>query len=59
MSDPTTNRTAELRRLAAEAQIVAETTADPNRKRALQGLALKYKRLADFVLAKVGGPVAP
>ena len=58
MSDDPTNRTDELRRLAAAAQIVAETTADPNRKRALQALALKYKRLANFVLSKVVGPVS-
>ena len=35
-----------LQRLAAEAQIIAETTVDPNRKRALSLIALKYKRLA-------------
>ena len=37
-----------LQRLAAEAQIIAETTVDPNRKRALSLIALKYKRLAEF-----------
>jgi len=42
-------KTEELRRLAAEAEIVAETTVDPNRKRALRIVALKYKRLAGFV----------
>jgi hypothetical protein len=55
--EPTTKRTDELRRLAAEAQIAAETTVDPNRKRALRAVALKYKRLSDFVLSK-GGPVS-
>jgi hypothetical protein len=39
--------------LAAEAQIIAETTTvDPNRKRALSVLALKFKRLAEFVRLK-------
>jgi hypothetical protein len=35
--------------LAEEAKINAETTADPNRRRALRVAALKYRRLADFV----------
>ena len=43
-----------LQRLAAEAQIIAETTVDPNRKRALSLIALKYKRLAEFVRPSVG-----
>ena len=42
----------ELRRLAAEAQIVAETTVDAHRKRALSVIALNYKRLAEFVRLK-------
>ena len=41
-----------LQRLAAEAQIVAETTVDPNRKRVLSFIALKYRRLAEFVRLK-------
>jgi hypothetical protein len=47
--DPTTNRSAELRTLAALAESAAEKTSDPNRKRALRALALKYRRLAYFV----------
>jgi hypothetical protein len=50
-----TGKTARLQRLAAEAQIIAETTVDPNRKRALSLLALKYKRLAEFVRLQGGG----
>ena len=48
-NDEATAKTDKLQRLAAEAQIVAETTVDPNRKRALSVIALKYKRLAEFV----------
>ena len=47
--DPTTQRSDELRRLAAQAESGAETTLDPDRKRALRALALKYRRLAYFV----------
>jgi hypothetical protein len=47
-----TAKTDTLQRLAAEALIVAETTVDPARKRALRVLALGYARLADFVRAK-------
>jgi hypothetical protein len=53
MSDAPSARGDELRRLAAEAEIAAETTVDPNRKRALHSLALKYRRLAYFVRKKV------
>jgi len=42
----------ELQQLAEEAKINAETTMDPNRRRALRVAALKYRRLADFVRAK-------
>ena len=37
-----------LTKLAEEAKLVAETTQDPNRRRALRLMSLKYKRLADF-----------
>ena len=47
--DHTTKRSDELRRLAAQAEGGAEKTLDPNRKRALRALALKYRRLAYFV----------
>ena len=47
--DPTTKRSDELRRLAAQAESAVETTFDPHRKRALRALALKYRRLAYFV----------
>jgi hypothetical protein len=46
------NKAKELQKLAEEAKINAETTADPNRRRALRMTALKYKRLANFVDAK-------
>jgi hypothetical protein len=42
----------ELQKLAEEAKINAETTVDPNRRRALRVTALKYRRLADFVRSK-------
>jgi hypothetical protein len=51
-TDEPTKKIEELRKLAAQAQIVAETTLDPNRKRALNAIALKYKRLAEFVRVK-------
>ena len=41
-------RTEELRRLAAEAEIAAETSVDPSGKRALRAVSFKYQRLADF-----------
>ena len=47
--DQTTKRSDELRRLAAQAESGAEKTLDPNRKRILRALALKYRRLAYFV----------
>ena len=37
-----------LSKLAAEAKLVAETTQDPNGRRALRLMAIKYKRLAEF-----------
>lgn len=48
-NDPTTQRSDDLRRLAAQAESAVDTTLDPNRKRALRALALKYRRLAYFV----------
>jgi len=52
INDEPTAKTDKLQRLAAEAEIVAEKTVDPNRKRALQFLALAYARLAEFARAK-------
>lgn len=46
------NKAKVLQKLAEEAKINAETTVDPNRRRALRVTALKYKRLANFVRAK-------
>jgi hypothetical protein len=46
------NKANELQKLAEEAKINAETTVDPNRRRALRVTALKYRRLANFVRAK-------
>ena len=43
-----TNAPENLTILAEEAKLVAETTQDPNRRRALRLMALKYKRLAEF-----------
>jgi hypothetical protein len=37
-----------LTKLAEEAKLVAETTQDPNRRRMLRMMSLKYKRLAEF-----------
>jgi len=37
-----------LTKLAEEAKLVAETTQDPNRRRALRLMSLQYKRLAEF-----------
>jgi hypothetical protein len=46
-----------LTKLAEEAKLVAETTQDPNGRRALRLMALKYKRLAEFCRARTGeGP---
>ena len=50
--DEPTAKTDQLQRLAAAAQIVAETTVDPARKRALRVLVLGYARLAEFVRPK-------
>jgi len=41
-----------LTKLAEEAKLVAETTQDPNRRRALRLMSLKYNRLADFARAQ-------
>jgi hypothetical protein len=41
-----------LEKLAEEAKVNAETTHDPNRKRALRIAALKYMRLAKFVRSR-------
>jgi hypothetical protein len=52
----------ELRRLAGEADVAAETTVEPNRKRALRDLALKYQRLSDlhaWTMALKKAKVAP
>ena len=38
----------DLNKLAEEAKLVAETTQDPNQRRMLRVMSLKYKRLADF-----------
>jgi uncharacterized heparinase superfamily protein len=43
-----TNAPENLTKLAEEAKLVAETTQDPNRRRMLRIMALKYKRLARF-----------
>jgi hypothetical protein len=52
-----TNAPENLTKLAEEAKLVAETTQDPNRRRMLRIMALKYKRLARFVRAYPGeGP---
>ena len=47
-----------LQRLAAEAQTIAETAVDPSLKRALGLIALKYKRLAEFVRLKAEASVS-
>jgi hypothetical protein len=43
-----TNAPENLTKLAEEAKLIAETTQDPNRRRMLRMMALKYKRLARF-----------
>ena len=43
-----TNAPENLTKLAEEAKLVAETTQDPNGRRALRLMSLKYKRLAEF-----------
>ena len=52
MNDEAAKKVQELRKLAAEAQIVAEATLDPSRKRTLTFLALCHARLAEFVRGK-------
>ena len=47
MSDDA-NAPQKLTKLAEEAKLVAETTQDHNRRRALRLMSLKYKRLAEF-----------
>ena len=44
----------DLQKLAEEAEILADTTMDPNGKRALRFLALGYARLAEFARARTG-----
>jgi hypothetical protein len=51
-TDRAARKADELQKLAAEATIVAETTADPNRRRVLRAVALEYKRLAEFVRSR-------
>jgi hypothetical protein len=43
-----TNGPENLTKLAEEAKLVAESTQDPNRRRMLRMMSLKYKRLARF-----------
>ncbi len=43
-----TNAPENLTKLAEEAKLVAERTQDPNRRRMLRMMSLKYKRLAKF-----------
>jgi ribosomal protein S15P/S13E len=43
-----TKASEKLTKLAEEAKLVAETTQDQHRRRALRLMALKYKRLAEF-----------
>ena len=47
MSDDA-NAPQKLTKLAEEARLVAETTQDHNRRRALRMMSLKYRRLAEF-----------
>ncbi len=47
-----TNAPENLTKLAEEAKLVAETTQDPNRRRALRLMSLRYKRLAGFARAQ-------
>jgi hypothetical protein len=47
MSDDA-NAPQKLTKLAEEAKLVAETTQDHNRRRALRLMSLQYKRLAEF-----------
>ncbi len=46
-----TNAPENLTKLAEEAKLIAETTQDPNRRRMLRMMSLKYKRLAKFARA--------
>jgi hypothetical protein len=50
---------AHLQKLAEQAEIMADTTRDPNGKRALRFLALGYARLAEFARARTGVPGPP
>jgi hypothetical protein len=43
-----TKTTENLTNLAEEAKLTAEATQDPNRRRMLRMMALKYRRLAEF-----------
>ena len=53
------DKAVKLRKLAEEAEVVAEVTADPHGKRALQFVALAYERLAEFARTTAGTPVTP
>jgi hypothetical protein len=53
------DKAVKLRKLAEEAEVVAEVTADPHGRRALQFIALAYDRLADYVRSNSGTPVTP
>jgi hypothetical protein len=48
------DKAGKLRKLAEEAEVVAEVTADANGRRALQFVALAYERLAEFVRTNAG-----
>ena len=48
-----------LTKLAEEAKLNAETTQDPNRRRMLRMMALKYKRLAKFSRKQTNADAQP
>ncbi len=50
-----TNERENLTKLAEEAKLTAETTQDPNRRRMLRMMSLKYKRLAEFARLQPDG----
>ena len=56
-SEDAADKAGKLRKLAEEAEVVAEVTADPNGRRALQFIALAYDRLAEFVRTNAGTSV--
>ena len=47
-----TNAPENLTKLAEEAKLTVETTQDPNRRRTLRMMALKYRRLAEFARSR-------